>query len=152
MGGKSSVNWSSEILRLENSLRHLTQTQVELRGYLDESGDDRDVQEALEENKAVMYVRSRLLVSSLLLTFDPISSSQTERISMLKLALRQKGGSTSIDHYSTSTPVPENSAETDVAGSARPPEQRVDQQNGEATSNPMTQDRESTEDDDGVFL
>ncbi|KAG5724962.1 hypothetical protein E4T56_gene12490 [Termitomyces sp. T112] len=66
---------TEEITRLQNSLRHLNQTQTTLQEYINEepSNDvDSEIIKALEENKTVI-------------------GSQEERIFILKLALSDKG-------------------------------------------------------------
>lgn len=64
---------TAEIARLQHSLLHLRNTQSELKASIDsEVQADPVIVEAFEENKTVI-------------------SSQEERISMLRLALEQKG-------------------------------------------------------------
>jgi len=84
---------TEEITRLQNSLRHLKQTQATLQEYIEfESPADVDpeVTKALEENKTVI-------------------GSQEERILMLKLALTEKGVHYSshfdLDSSTTITPI-----------------------------------------------
>jgi len=67
-----------EISRLNNSLEHLKKTQIELRELL-ASSPDPDFEKAVEENDAVI-------------------GSQEERISILKMALTEKGITPSA-HY-----------------------------------------------------
>ncbi|KAF5321241.1 hypothetical protein D9619_000783 [Psilocybe cf. subviscida] len=63
----------AEIARLQNSLSHLKETQAFLKADLDESGEtDPEVLKAFEENQGVI-------------------GSQEERVSMLKMALTEKG-------------------------------------------------------------
>ena len=56
----SPISWSVqrlEIVRLQNSLEHLRQTQEGLREYLaSESLEDPEIAKALEENELVMFV------------------------------------------------------------------------------------------------
>ncbi|KAF8529178.1 hypothetical protein BU17DRAFT_37867 [Hysterangium stoloniferum] len=64
---------TAEIARLQHSLLHLRNTQSELKASIDsEEQADPVIVEAFEENKTVI-------------------SSQEERISMLRLALKKKG-------------------------------------------------------------
>jgi len=66
---------TEEIARLENSLRHLQQTQCDLHEYMVNAGPERadpEIKAAFDENKIVI-------------------GSQQERILMLKLALSSKG-------------------------------------------------------------
>jgi len=73
---------TEEIARLQNSLQHLKRTQDELRPY----SDDPELLQALQENEAVI-------------------ASQAERISMLNIALNEKGVVASSTHYElTQTP------------------------------------------------
>jgi len=73
---------TEEIARLQNSLQHLKRTQDELRPY----SDDPELLQALQENEAVI-------------------ASQAERISMLNIALNEKGVVASGTHYElTQTP------------------------------------------------
>jgi len=67
---------TEEIARLENSLKHLKQTQDELRPYT----DDPELTQALRENEAVI-------------------ASQEERITMLNVALIEKGVIATGSHY-----------------------------------------------------
>ncbi|EJD01120.1 uncharacterized protein FOMMEDRAFT_36524, partial [Fomitiporia mediterranea MF3/22] len=72
---------TEEITRLENSLFHLNRTQVELNAHLTGSPEeDRELLEAITENEAVI-------------------GSQTERISMLKLVLEERGITANSEHY-----------------------------------------------------
>ncbi|KAH9045569.1 hypothetical protein EDB85DRAFT_1848629, partial [Lactarius pseudohatsudake] len=67
---------TEEITRLQNSLRHLKRTQDELRTY----SDGPELAQVLRENEAVI-------------------ASQEERVSMLNMALIEKGVVTSGSHY-----------------------------------------------------
>ncbi|WWD19257.1 hypothetical protein CI109_103715 [Kwoniella shandongensis] len=77
---------TAEINRLTNSIQHLSQTQDELRGYLNsEEGrsdpDTGEVKKAVEENEEVI-------------------ASQSERISLITVALMNKlGGEARLEHY-----------------------------------------------------
>jgi len=82
---------TEEISRLENSLKHLKRTQDELGAH----SDDPELAQALRENEAVI-------------------ASQEERISMLNLALTEKGVVASVGHYE-STQAPANSARQPLA-------------------------------------
>ncbi|KAL1747716.1 hypothetical protein HDZ31DRAFT_31275 [Schizophyllum fasciatum] len=70
---------NEEIARLQNSLQHLNETQSLLRTHL-ASETDPDLKQALEENEEVI-------------------ASQTERISILRMALTQKGIPAMSAHY-----------------------------------------------------
>ncbi|KXN89668.1 hypothetical protein AN958_05535 [Leucoagaricus sp. SymC.cos] len=75
---------TDEIARLRNSLKHLQETQEMLRDYQSTEAPgiaDPEIQKALDENEVVI-------------------GSQTERISILKLALTEKGAIGS-SHYDT---------------------------------------------------
>ncbi|KAF9446949.1 hypothetical protein P691DRAFT_803248 [Macrolepiota fuliginosa MF-IS2] len=63
---------TDEIARLHNSLKHLRETQDMLREYQLTEEPDPEIRKALEENEVVI-------------------GSQTERISILKMALKEKG-------------------------------------------------------------
>jgi len=65
---------SEEISRLENSLKYLSETQEVLKAALAETTEspDAEIAEALEENRVVM-------------------GSQEERITILKMAITEKG-------------------------------------------------------------
>jgi hypothetical protein len=78
---------------LQNSLQRLRQTQDGLREYLaSESPGDPEIAKALEENEVVMYVSfSPLWLELSLVLHVRCSSSQEERISILKMALTEKG-------------------------------------------------------------
>ncbi|KAK8854606.1 hypothetical protein IAR55_003345 [Kwoniella newhampshirensis] len=77
---------TTEINRLTNSIQHLSRTQDELTSYLrSEEGrsdpDTTEVEQAVEENEEVI-------------------ASQSERISLITIALRNKlGGETRLEHY-----------------------------------------------------
>ncbi|KAF8484924.1 hypothetical protein DFH94DRAFT_717006 [Russula ochroleuca] len=81
---------TEEISRLQNSLQHLRRTQDELRSH----SDDPELSLALQENEAVI-------------------ASQAERISMLNIALNEKGVVASGDHYEPT--------QTSAATSRQPP-------------------------------
>ncbi|KAL0949451.1 hypothetical protein HGRIS_009506 [Hohenbuehelia grisea] len=90
---------TEEIARLENSLKHLRQTQEILRESLDSSDPaDEELSKAYEENKTVMYVPPRIPKRCSSPPWTIGSASQEERILMLKLALSEKGVS-STAHY-----------------------------------------------------
>ncbi|KAI0269140.1 hypothetical protein BC834DRAFT_613903 [Gloeopeniophorella convolvens] len=74
---------TEEIARLQNSLKHLKQTQDELRPYL----DDPELAQASRENEGVI-------------------ASQEERISMLTMALVEKGVVASGGHYEVAQTTP----------------------------------------------
>lgn len=82
----------TEITRLQNSLKHLRETQRILSSHVKDSDDtvDADILLALDENKVVMYVR-RQPASHSKLTLQENSGSQEERISILRMALAKKG-------------------------------------------------------------
>ncbi|KDR83656.1 hypothetical protein GALMADRAFT_35827, partial [Galerina marginata CBS 339.88] len=64
---------TEEISRLQNSLRHLRETQTVLEQALKEEGEeDQEIKKAFDENQIVI-------------------GSQEERISILKMALTEKG-------------------------------------------------------------
>ncbi|CAA7259846.1 unnamed protein product [Cyclocybe aegerita] len=93
---------TDEIARLQNSLKHLRETQDLLKSALGESGEpDEELQKALEENETVI-------------------GSQEERISILKLALSQKGVSTSDSHYDSQPSPPVNPRFTAVVNAPTP--------------------------------
>lgn len=93
-----------EISRLQNSLTHLENTQIQLREALRTSLGDPELTQALEENEVVMYAHklSRFISP----TIDCLvgSGSQKERISMLIMVLTEKGVSTSSAHYNLVSP------------------------------------------------
>ncbi|KAK4686434.1 hypothetical protein P7C73_g3689, partial [Tremellales sp. Uapishka_1] len=70
---------TAEIHRLENSIRHLEETQLELREFLEEE-QDTDILLAVEENELVI-------------------GSQRERIMLIKIALMNKVGKEGLEHY-----------------------------------------------------
>jgi hypothetical protein len=78
---------------LQNSLEHLRQTQEGLREYLASGDSDPEVAKALEENEGVMCVSSSTTMAGALdlVLHVPCSGSQEERISILKMALSEKG-------------------------------------------------------------
>ncbi|KAI0036820.1 hypothetical protein K488DRAFT_28159, partial [Vararia minispora EC-137] len=77
---------TDEIARLQNSLKHLEETQELLRQHISEIAEcDMDVEAAARENEETMFVR-------------PVGS-QKERIAMLKLALIEKGVILPSSHY-----------------------------------------------------
>jgi hypothetical protein len=80
----------TEIARLQNSLKHLRETQIILSSHPKDSDaiDDENLL-ALEENKVVMYVRRQPASSKL--TVQENSGSQEERISILRMALAKRG-------------------------------------------------------------
>ncbi|KAH8105888.1 hypothetical protein BXZ70DRAFT_400100 [Cristinia sonorae] len=92
---------TEEISRIENSLDHLKRTQVDLEEALKEDPDDTDFRKAHEENEDVI-------------------GSQKERISMLQMALAEKGIPTS-SHYDS----PVVSSEPPVASRVTVPETRA---------------------------
>ncbi|VDC07321.1 unnamed protein product [Peniophora sp. CBMAI 1063] len=71
---------ADEIARLQNSLKHLKQTQDELHSFAREDPGDDDIKEAVSENETTI-------------------GSQEERITMLKLALVEKGVILPSSHY-----------------------------------------------------
>ncbi|KAK6910881.1 hypothetical protein I204_03085 [Kwoniella mangroviensis CBS 8886] len=81
----------NEIKRLENSIKHLQRTQSDLRSYLEEDEDgDGEIGKAYMENE------------------DTISS-QSERITLIKLALINKLGSDArLEHYGLSIDQPKS--------------------------------------------
>lgn len=87
---------TAEISRLQNSLAHLRNTQEQLREAQEESPDP-EFERAIQENEDVMYVLSVAYGSA---TTNVglrrcFSGSQEERISILRIALAEKGASTS---------------------------------------------------------
>ncbi|GLB33900.1 hypothetical protein LshimejAT787_0107840 [Lyophyllum shimeji] len=85
---------TEEITRLQNSLRHLKQTQAALQEYIEAetpANADPELTKALEENKTVI-------------------GSQEERVFMLKLALTEKGipynSHLDLDSNAATTPTP----------------------------------------------
>lgn len=86
---------TEEIARLLNSLKHLRETQEMLRDYqsteMPETAD-LEIQKALDENEVVI-------------------GSQTERISILRLALLEKGVVDS-DHHAPNVPSSTNTVQT----------------------------------------
>ncbi|TRM67725.1 hypothetical protein BD626DRAFT_564638 [Schizophyllum amplum] len=70
---------TEEIARLQNSLQHLNETQALLRTHIALESDP-DLQQALNENEQVI-------------------GSQNERISILRMALTQKGIPAHSSHY-----------------------------------------------------
>ncbi|KAL5530689.1 hypothetical protein ACEPAF_6947 [Sanghuangporus sanghuang] len=75
---------TKEIERLENSLFHLHRTQTELNEHLSGSmGEDRELLDVIKENEDVI-------------------ASQKERITMLNLALEEKGVNARSGHYDSS--------------------------------------------------
>lgn len=83
---------TAEIARLQNSLAHLKSTQEQLKEATEELSDP-ELEQAMKENDDVMYV---------LLSSEPPSviehnksircrGSQEERISILRMALAEKG-------------------------------------------------------------
>ncbi|KAH9977948.1 hypothetical protein BGW80DRAFT_1456085 [Lactifluus volemus] len=88
---------TTQIARLQNSLRHLKRTQDELSAHSEHDDDhDAELTLALKENEAVI-------------------ASQEERVDMLNLALVEKGVITSSSHYGPA----QNSAS--VAPQPQPP-------------------------------
>ncbi|KAH9077340.1 hypothetical protein EDB83DRAFT_2349561 [Lactarius deliciosus] len=90
---------TEEITRLQNSLRHLNRTQDELRAY----SDGPELAQVLRENEAVI-------------------ASQEERVSMLNMALIEKGVVTSGSHYELTTQPPAVAAvdeQQEIAGPTR---------------------------------
>ncbi|KAJ7781136.1 hypothetical protein B0H16DRAFT_1497192 [Mycena metata] len=81
---------TEEIARLQNSLQHLSNTQETLQEYVAsvQPGEevDRDITKAIEENETVI-------------------GSQSERISILKMALADKG-IVAGSHYDIAPPLP----------------------------------------------
>ncbi|KZV76066.1 hypothetical protein PENSPDRAFT_680521 [Peniophora sp. CONT] len=71
---------ADEIARLQNSLKHLKKTQEELHSFAREDPGDADIREAVDENETTI-------------------GSQEERITMLKLALVEKGVILPSSHY-----------------------------------------------------
>ncbi|KAJ7179040.1 hypothetical protein C8R46DRAFT_1072286 [Mycena filopes] len=93
---------TEEIARLQNSIQHLTETQKLLREYVGsvQPGEevDREITKAIEENETVI-------------------GSQSERISILKIALADKG-IVAGSHYDI-TPPPRVAAPT-IPAAVRP--------------------------------
>ncbi|EKM80122.1 hypothetical protein AGABI1DRAFT_127801 [Agaricus bisporus var. burnettii JB137-S8] len=84
-----------EIARLQNSLKHLRETQTLLREFQSQEAPgtaDPEVQKALEENEVVI-------------------GSQTERITILRMALAEKGVGDGR-HYDASRTSPTGSEES----------------------------------------
>ncbi|KAI0081722.1 hypothetical protein K474DRAFT_1134288 [Panus rudis PR-1116 ss-1] len=95
---------TEEIARLQNSLQHLRETQEQLREAI-KTDPDPEFTKAIEENEQVI-------------------GSQSERISILKMALTEKGIPTSA-HYNlsavASTPSSNgNTQQTPTPNSSRP--------------------------------
>ncbi|THH32889.1 hypothetical protein EUX98_g1279 [Antrodiella citrinella] len=95
---------TEEISRIGNSLEHLRRTQSELLEALAEDPDDPDFRKAYEENEDVI-------------------GSQAERVSMLQLALTEKGIPTS-SHYDIAA-VPPAAPPTASRTPASPPQEEV---------------------------
>ncbi|KAJ7129562.1 hypothetical protein C8R44DRAFT_777082 [Mycena epipterygia] len=99
---------TEEIARLQNSLHRLGDTQEMLREHIAsiQPGEDVDpeITKAIEENETVMYACSnaaaRCPFSS---SFVRCSGSQSERVSILKMALADKG-IVAGDHYDFTPP------------------------------------------------
>ncbi|ORY35679.1 hypothetical protein BCR39DRAFT_511452 [Naematelia encephala] len=72
----------AEIQRLENSIQHLRETQSQLTLFL-QTEDDQDLRQAYQENEIVI-------------------DSQSERITLIKVALLNKVGQDSAAHYGIS--------------------------------------------------
>ncbi|KAJ7180194.1 hypothetical protein C8R43DRAFT_972146 [Mycena crocata] len=96
---------TEEIARLQLSLQRLGETQEMLRDVV-ANGEKVDIEitKAIEENETVMYAclsRTRPCSSS----FALCSGSQSERISILKMALADKG-IVAGSHYDVTPPPP----------------------------------------------
>ncbi|KAA1466368.1 hypothetical protein DENSPDRAFT_831186 [Dentipellis sp. KUC8613] len=106
---------TEEIGRLENSLLHLRKTQEELQQYLtgpdSESDPDADLQEAFEENKLTI-------------------GSQVERISILQMALIQKGVVQSVDHYDGQQPPQRQQPRAHPETAPVPPDEPMQEEDG----------------------
>ncbi|KAI0068779.1 hypothetical protein BV25DRAFT_1786088, partial [Artomyces pyxidatus] len=79
---------TDEIARLHNSLQHLKETQQELRQLIQEPEKDPVLLEAFQDNETVITYG-----------YLGISGSQEERISILNMALVEKGVIASSGHY-----------------------------------------------------
>lgn len=88
----------TEIARLQNSLKHLKQTQDELHSFAREDPEDEDIKQAVDENESTMYGQDTQLKRRGLMD-SARSGSQEERITMLKLALVEKGVILPSSHY-----------------------------------------------------
>ncbi|KJA30191.1 hypothetical protein HYPSUDRAFT_126774 [Hypholoma sublateritium FD-334 SS-4] len=118
---------TEEISRLRNSLARLRATQIILQAELEVPGEiDSEITKAFDENKIVI-------------------GSQEERISILKMALTEKG-ITSGSHYDTTTA--SLAAPSPIARGTLPTSQFV---SANATQDYTDQSNES-EDAGGVFL
>ncbi|ORX38319.1 hypothetical protein BD324DRAFT_649694 [Kockovaella imperatae] len=79
---------AAEIARLQNSIKHLQSTQEEIQTFISEdpeNDDDGELSKALRENEDVI-------------------ASQTERITLIKVALLNKVGEGGIKHYGLELP------------------------------------------------
>ncbi|KAF9534235.1 hypothetical protein CPB83DRAFT_843905 [Crepidotus variabilis] len=115
---------TEEISRLENSLKHLQETQDQLRRFSEESETtDPDITKAYEENQVVI-------------------GSQEERISILKMALMEKGLSMGPHYQTGPLPKPQTSRSPNVSTSTRPT----------ASSDPHSETVESSVEDGSLYL
>ena len=100
----------SEISRLQNSLNKLHETQAQLKEYVEESKgageSDPEILQAIEDNVVVMYVNLFSVFREMAMDNEHslCSGSQQERISILKMALSEKGIVTSGAHYDQQGP------------------------------------------------
>ncbi|KAI0796710.1 hypothetical protein C8Q75DRAFT_207288 [Abortiporus biennis] len=99
---------TEEISRLQNSIAHLNTTQDQLHEAIEASPDD-EFTKALRENEIVI-------------------ASQTERISILKMALAEKGIPSS-EHYDLSIP-PHRNPVAAATPAAPPPTAPIDEDGG----------------------
>jgi len=86
----------SEISRLQNSLKYLRETQNVLEATLAETTEppDAEIADAFEENQVVMYVQADLdyrYHTARVLIYYLNRGSQEERITILKMAITEKG-------------------------------------------------------------
>ncbi|WWC63527.1 uncharacterized protein I303_106130 [Kwoniella dejecticola CBS 10117] len=119
----------AEIKRLENSINHLRRTQSELRSYLESEEGKADEGEDGEGEIGLAYKENE----------DTISS-QSERITLIKLALLNKLGSDArLEHYGLTIEQDIKPSNTDRNNDQQPPPHPPRPSSSSASSHPTTQ-------------